>query len=139
MKPAPFDWHAPQSLDDALALLADDDDARPLAGGQSLVPMMAMRVLSPATLVDLKTGHTRRLCEDKLLAFTWHWAHDPEAFPILTTIRFVEEDRGLSTVLRIEQRAFDEEADAEEIRSLQDGWSHFLGKLETYLGQMTLV
>ena len=53
MKPAPFEWHAPASLDDALALLAGDEEARPLAGGQSLMPMMAMRVLSPATLVDL--------------------------------------------------------------------------------------
>lgn len=79
------------------------------------------------------------ILNEKLLAFTWNWAHDKDAYPFLTTIRFVDEDNGLSTTLRIEQRAFDEAADAEEIRSLQDGWSHYLGKLENYLGQMTLV
>lgn len=54
MKPAPFDWHAPHSLEEALALKArHGDDARFLAGGQSLVPAMNFRVAQPAVLVDL--------------------------------------------------------------------------------------
>jgi aerobic carbon-monoxide dehydrogenase medium subunit len=54
MKPAPFTYHAPENLDEALALLAlHGDAARPLAGGQSLVPMMNMRVARPEHLIDL--------------------------------------------------------------------------------------
>ena len=58
MKPASFDYHAPESLDDAVALLAqceaDGIDAKVLAGGQSLMPMLAMRVARPEVLVDLR-------------------------------------------------------------------------------------
>ncbi|MCB1432710.1 MAG: FAD binding domain-containing protein, partial [Alphaproteobacteria bacterium] len=50
MKPALFDYHAPQTLDDAVALLADIDGAMILAGGQSLVPGMNMRLANPAAL-----------------------------------------------------------------------------------------
>ncbi|HET8745034.1 MAG TPA: xanthine dehydrogenase family protein subunit M [Ramlibacter sp.] len=54
MKPAAFSYHRPASLEDALALLARfGGDAKPLAGGQSLVPMMNMRLASPPHLVDL--------------------------------------------------------------------------------------
>src|SRR5438309_9127202 len=54
MKPAPFEYHVPASLDEALALLADlGDEAKPLAGGQSLVPLMNFRLARPAHLVDL--------------------------------------------------------------------------------------
>jgi carbon-monoxide dehydrogenase medium subunit len=54
MKPAPFAYQRPASLDEALALLAEHgDEAVPLAGGQSLVPMMNLRLAQPATLVDL--------------------------------------------------------------------------------------
>jgi len=55
VKPAPFTHHAPASLDDALAILGDtaQDDGRVLAGGQSLVPMMALRLAQPAHLVDI--------------------------------------------------------------------------------------
>ena len=54
MKPAPFDYLAPASLGDALsALAAAGPDARPLAGGQSLVPAMAFRLAQPSLLVDL--------------------------------------------------------------------------------------
>ena len=54
VKPAPFDWHAPTSLDAALALKAQHGDAaRFLAGGQSLVPAMNFRVAQPAVLIDL--------------------------------------------------------------------------------------
>jgi aerobic carbon-monoxide dehydrogenase medium subunit len=54
MKPAAFVYHAPQSLDEALALLAlHREEARPLAGGQSLVPMMNMRIARPEHLIDI--------------------------------------------------------------------------------------
>lgn len=54
MKPAAFDYHRPQDLGEALALLGDlGDDAKLLAGGQSLVPMMNFRLAVPAALVDL--------------------------------------------------------------------------------------
>lgn len=54
MKPAPFDWHAPATRAEALALKATHGDAaRFLAGGQSLVPAMNFRVAQPAVLIDL--------------------------------------------------------------------------------------
>ena len=54
MKPAPFEYFAPGSLDEALELLAQwGSEARPLAGGQSLVPAMNFRLARPAVLVDL--------------------------------------------------------------------------------------
>jgi carbon-monoxide dehydrogenase medium subunit len=55
MKPAPFRYHAPRTVEDALALLADvaPQDGRVLAGGQSLVPTMAFRLARPAHLVDI--------------------------------------------------------------------------------------
>jgi aerobic carbon-monoxide dehydrogenase medium subunit len=55
VKPAPFTYHAPDFLEDALAILGDTagDDGRILAGGQSLVPMMALRLAEPAHLVDI--------------------------------------------------------------------------------------
>ena len=54
MKAAPFDYAAPTTLDEAVMLLADHgEDARPIAGGQSLVPMLALRLARPAMLVDL--------------------------------------------------------------------------------------
>jgi aerobic carbon-monoxide dehydrogenase medium subunit len=54
VKPAPFRYFAPQSLAEALALLAEHGyDAKPLAGGQSLVPTMNFRLAQPAVLIDL--------------------------------------------------------------------------------------
>jgi carbon-monoxide dehydrogenase medium subunit len=53
MKPAPFAYFAPFDLEEAIGLLAVDDQARPLAGGQSLVPMMNLRLARPTALVDL--------------------------------------------------------------------------------------
>jgi CO/xanthine dehydrogenase FAD-binding subunit len=53
MKPAPFRYAAPDSLRDALELLAAGDEAKPLAGGQSLVPMLNFRLARPELLVDL--------------------------------------------------------------------------------------
>ena len=52
MKPAPFRYHRPQSLGEALEILSREG-AKLIAGGQSLAPMMNMRLVSPAELVDL--------------------------------------------------------------------------------------
>jgi aerobic carbon-monoxide dehydrogenase medium subunit len=55
MKLPPFDYACPTSISEAVALLASHDgEAKPLAGGQSLVPMLAFRVASPSLLVDLR-------------------------------------------------------------------------------------
>jgi carbon-monoxide dehydrogenase medium subunit len=54
MKPAPFTYHRPDTLPDALALLAEHGGAaRVLAGGQSLMPLMAMRLTRPEQLIDI--------------------------------------------------------------------------------------
>lgn len=54
MKPAPFEYHAPRSVEETLALLAEHgDEAKILAGGQSLVPLMNFRLARPAHLVDI--------------------------------------------------------------------------------------
>lgn len=54
MKPAPFKYYAPTSVEEALACLAEHGwDAKVLAGGQSLIPMMNFRLAQPAVLVDL--------------------------------------------------------------------------------------
>jgi aerobic carbon-monoxide dehydrogenase medium subunit len=57
MKPAPFAYHAPTDLEEAIATLAAvaPADGRILAGGQSLVPSMAFRLARPAHLVDINT------------------------------------------------------------------------------------
>jgi len=54
MKPAPFDYQAPVSLSEAVRLLASDPGAMPIAGGQSLVPLLAFRLATPSLLVDLR-------------------------------------------------------------------------------------
>jgi carbon-monoxide dehydrogenase medium subunit len=54
MKPAPFDYAAPSSIGEALALLAGRDGAKLLAGGQSLMPLLAFRLAQPSLLVDLR-------------------------------------------------------------------------------------
>lgn len=60
MIPAPFDYAAPATLDEALALLAGGGDAKALAGGHSLLPVMKLRLAAPALLVDLrKIGELR--------------------------------------------------------------------------------
>src|SRR5215831_19867841 len=55
MKLPPFEYAAPTTLKDAVALLAAHaGDAKAIAGGQSLVPMLAFRLAAPALLVDLR-------------------------------------------------------------------------------------
>jgi 2-furoyl-CoA dehydrogenase FAD binding subunit len=53
MKAAPFGYVRPTALDDAIAELSGDDDAKVIAGGQSLTPVLAMRLARPTTLVDI--------------------------------------------------------------------------------------
>ena len=54
MKPAPFEYFAPTSLDEVLAILAEYGyDAKVLAGGQSLIPMMNFRLVQPSIIVDI--------------------------------------------------------------------------------------
>ncbi len=53
MKPAPFEYHAPTTVDEACNLLASLEDAKVLAGGQSLVPLLNFRLARPAHLVDI--------------------------------------------------------------------------------------
>jgi len=53
VKPAPFTYHCPETLGEALELLARLENVRALAGGQSLVPMLNLRLVAPDHLVDL--------------------------------------------------------------------------------------
>jgi len=53
MKPPAFEYHRPASAEEALALLAEHPGAKPLAGGQSLIPAMNFRLAAPAMLIDL--------------------------------------------------------------------------------------
>lgn len=54
MKPSRFVYHDPATVDECVALLVEHgEDAKPLAGGQSLVPLMNLRLSAPAVLVDL--------------------------------------------------------------------------------------
>jgi carbon-monoxide dehydrogenase medium subunit len=89
VKPPPFAYHRPSSLAEALELLADPD-AKPLAGGQSLVPMLNFRLARPSALVDL--ARIEELAgirvEDGALvvgAMTRQWdlEHAAEAHPLL--------------------------------------------------------
>jgi carbon-monoxide dehydrogenase medium subunit len=90
MKPAPFEYHAPATVEDALELLAPGNDTYALAGGQSLVQLMKFRQVKPTTLIDLngvagldvleeRDGELhvgalvrqQRLLEDELVAEGW--------------------------------------------------------------------
>jgi CO/xanthine dehydrogenase FAD-binding subunit len=53
MKAAPFEYSRPTDIDEACAMLAADDGARVIAGGQTLVPMMVMRLSRPTRLIDI--------------------------------------------------------------------------------------
>src|SRR5580692_5133076 len=62
MKLPPFEYACPTTIPEAVALLASHDgEAKALAGGQSLVPMMAFRIASPSLLVDLRKLDLRRI------------------------------------------------------------------------------
>jgi aerobic carbon-monoxide dehydrogenase medium subunit len=66
MKPAAFEYFRPRSLDEALSLLAEHGgDAKPLAGGQSLIPAMNFRLATPSVLVDLNGLHELSYITDR--------------------------------------------------------------------------
>jgi len=90
LKPPPFDYHAPETVEEATQLLASGDGVRVLAGGQSLVQLMKFRLARPARLIDinqvsgldsieqcdgeLRIGALVRqqaLLEDELVAESW--------------------------------------------------------------------
>lgn len=66
MKPAPFEYHAPDSIDQAVELFSQySGEAKILAGGQSLVPAMNFRVVQPSVLIDLnRVGELSYIHED---------------------------------------------------------------------------
>ena len=53
MLPARFEYHRPGTLDEALDILSDQEDAKVLAGGQSLIPLMKLRFAAPAHVIDI--------------------------------------------------------------------------------------
>ena len=90
MKPAPFEYFRPASVEEAVALLAEHEDAKPLAGGQSLVPMLNFRLARPSALIDLGAveGLAGIRVEDGALvvgAMTRQWdlEHSSDALPLL--------------------------------------------------------
>ena len=77
MKPPPFDYFDPAALDDALSLLGDlDRGAKILAGGQSLLPLLKIRMAKPAALVDIN-----RIDELHVTS------HDNEGLRVAATVR----------------------------------------------------
>ena len=78
MYPAAFEYHAPGSVQEALGLLGKLDDAKILAGGHSLVPMMKLRLAQPKHLIDLRkvpglSGIKEEGSTIVLGAMTTHW------------------------------------------------------------------
>lgn len=66
MIPAAFDYHSPQSLDEALSLLQrHSGDAKILAGGQSLIPAMRFRLAMPSILIDINQLNDLRYIEER--------------------------------------------------------------------------
>jgi carbon-monoxide dehydrogenase medium subunit len=89
MKLPPFDYACPTTLSEAIALLASrDGDAKALAGGQSLVPMLAFRLASPALLVDL-----RKLADLRQIKIS----KDGVVLGAMTRWRDIEDDARLRT------------------------------------------
>jgi aerobic carbon-monoxide dehydrogenase medium subunit len=54
MYPASFEYHVPSSLDEAIKLMAQNSDAKLLAGGHSLLPAMKLRLATPSAIIDMK-------------------------------------------------------------------------------------
>src|SRR5216684_4916799 len=85
MYPAAFDYHAPKNVKEALGLLGKlKDDAKILAGGHSLIPMMKLRLAQPKHLVDLKkvpglTGIREDGGAIAIGAMTTHWQVESSA------------------------------------------------------------
>ena len=87
MKLPPFEYACPATLSEAVALLAGHDDAKPIAGGQSLMPMLAFRIARPSLLVDL-----RKLSDLKGIRISG----DGVRLGALTRWRDIEDDKRLA-------------------------------------------
>src|ERR1700745_2376410 len=87
MKLPPFEYACPATLPEAVHLLAARDDAKALAGGQSLVPMLAFRLLAPTLLVDL-----RRLADLRRVSVT----ENGGGLGAMTRWRDIEDDARLA-------------------------------------------
>lgn len=88
MKPAPFRYHRAESVADALAVLAGDEDVKPVAGGQSLLTLMNLRLARPDVLVDLgRLDDLRRVFDDtdRLLIGALLTHHDLETNPVVAS------------------------------------------------------
>jgi carbon-monoxide dehydrogenase medium subunit len=90
VKPAQFEYFRPSSMNEAAALLAEHEDAKPLAGGQSLVPLLNFRLARPAALVDL--GAIDELAGVRVengalvvgaMTRQWDLEHSADVFPVL--------------------------------------------------------
>src|SRR2546430_5573950 len=89
MKMPAFEYACPTTISEAVTLLASHDgDAKALAGGQSLVPMMAFRLAAPALLVDL-----RKLTDLRQIKI----AKDGVTLGAMTRWRDIEDDKRLLT------------------------------------------
>jgi aerobic carbon-monoxide dehydrogenase medium subunit len=92
MIPAEFDYTAPESLQDAIGALADGgEDAKLIAGGHSLIPMMKLRLASPSLLVDLRKvpglhGVERQNGHWRVGALTTHTALHTSDLGIVSTV-----------------------------------------------------
>lgn len=82
MKPAPFTYHRPATVSEALGLLACHPDGKILAGGQSLLPIMNMRLAEPAHLIDISAVAELRRCHS--------WA-DRVSYGAATTHAMIED------------------------------------------------
>jgi carbon-monoxide dehydrogenase medium subunit len=103
--PGAFDYHRPQSVDEAVALLAaHGDEGRLVAGGHSLIPMMKLRLANPAHLIDLRAIAALKGIE--------------EAGGAIQTVEFGDE-RTVDVVLRASRRAESARV-AEEVSTLDD-------------------
>ena len=102
MYPRSFDYFAPKSLGEALELLGGNPEVKVLAGGQSLVPSLKLRVLSPEALVDI-TG-IKDLC---------YVRHEGQVLAIgaLTTVAAVANDRTVASSLPVLHEAAEQIAD----------------------------
>jgi carbon-monoxide dehydrogenase medium subunit len=100
MYPAAFEYHTPTSVKDALGLLGKlGDDAKILAGGHSLIPMMKLRLAQPKHLVDLrKVPGLAGVKEDKgalaIGAMTTHWQVESSAL-VKSKLAVVSEVAGI--------------------------------------------
>ncbi|MFM9886712.1 MAG: FAD binding domain-containing protein, partial [Burkholderiales bacterium] len=97
MKAAPFEYARAESVDEACALLARHGvDARLIAGGQSLVPMMAMRLVRPSVLVDIHR-----------IAALHEWRIDQDALCVRACVRqnVIEREAALGTAVPLLRKA----------------------------------